>query len=602
MAHKPQPPMAPSSVLKSFLVGLFCCATLGTTAAPKWSTLQAPHCLIVSQLSESETRAWATQFEQFNSALRGVLTIDDRLLPPVTVVLFADSGTFKPYYPLDAKGRKREVAGFFGQRETWGVIGLANGFSDDDTRRTVLHEATHWLVSATPTQLPLWLNEGFAEVFSSFEAKKDHGILGRPIAYHAATLKREKWLPFHQLLYVKSTSPLYTDNNRNAVYYAQSWLFVHRLLFADRAAGYETLNRFFTAQSKGAGPLAAFEAAFGKDPAVVETELERYFQRGGFGLTKLPFPPEAKIDAPFQPAPEAVVAVALARVALASGQLERARTHLDNALVLAPDSPAPHEVDASLRHQLDDAEGAATAAQRALDLGSRDAAMRLLVASKLWRLHQRRGTLDTVAREIADHLGQALALQPKLRTAYVNLAQIARLLPEATVGDARLLVAGLRLYPDAVELLVGLAHLQHKAGNAAEAQRFLGMALAQPDALGDTQRIEIERLRTTWKIEPIGQQIDALAKDGKFVDATALCEAVLKEPLQIEQRRQWEKRLGDLRFQAAFQAAERTADAGDSAGAIAALEELAAKPDLSPYQTRQIRRLLERLRENEPAS
>lgn len=181
---------------------------LAAAAAPKWNTLEAPHCLIVSQLSEKETRQWATQFEQFTAAVRGVLTIEERFLPPLTVVLFADSGKFAPYCLRTSDGKKRDVAGFFASRDTWGVIGLADAFNDEATRHVVLHEATHWLVSATATKLPLWLNEGFAEVFSSFEARKDHGLLGQSIDYHVAALNRDTWVPTLELLLTSTSSPL----------------------------------------------------------------------------------------------------------------------------------------------------------------------------------------------------------------------------------------------------------------------------------------------------------------------------------------------------------------------------------------------------------
>lgn len=263
----------PRRLLRPVLAALAAILLIATAvAAPKWHTLQAPHCLIVSQLSEHDTRKWATQFEQFTAAVRGVIRIDDRFLPPLTVVLFADRGKFAPYCPRTAAGKKRDVAGYFANRDTWSVIGLAESFNNQATRHVVLHESTHWLVSATATELPLWLNEGFAEVFSTFEVKKDYGLLGRPLDYHVATLARSDWVPLLQLMFTSRSSPFYTDSNRNAVFYAESWLFVHQLLFKDRAAGYAALNRFFDARLHGADQLAAFQSSFTKDTADVDSE------------------------------------------------------------------------------------------------------------------------------------------------------------------------------------------------------------------------------------------------------------------------------------------------------------------------------------------
>jgi len=246
---------------------------LAATAAPKWNTLQAPHCLIVSQLSERETRDWATQFEQFTAVLRTSMVIDERALPPLTVVLFADSGQFAPYKPRTTDGKKRDVAGFFASRDTWGVIGLADAFNDEETRHVVLHEATHWIASATQVELPLWLNEGFAEAFSTFEVKKGYAVLGAPLPYHIATLRDRTWLPLVQLLITSTGDPRYTDNQRNDIFYAESWILTHQLLFENPKAGLDILNKFFAARIAGTDQITALERATGQNLAAIESHL-----------------------------------------------------------------------------------------------------------------------------------------------------------------------------------------------------------------------------------------------------------------------------------------------------------------------------------------
>jgi len=578
------------------------CLVLAAAAAPKWNTIQAPHCLIVSQLSEKETREWATQFEQFTAAVRGVLTIEERFLPPLTVVLFADSGKFAPYCPRNADGKKRDIAGFFTTQETWSVIGLADAFSSEETRHVVLHEATHWLVSATATKLPLWLNEGFAEVFSSFEARKDHGLLGQPIDYHVAALTRETWVPILELLLTAPSSPLYTDNNRNRIFYAESWLFVHQLLFKDRAAGYASLNRFFDARLHGADQLAAFQSAFVKDTTAADAELKRYFSRGGFGLTKLPFPPEAKVTSPFAPAPPQTVEIALARLAIGAGDIELARTHIDKALAIDPTTPAVHELLAMLESIRSNPEAASTAASTALNHGSKDAWMHILVAQNLWKQQSDRGTLDTAAREIADHYAKALELQPNLRNAYSNYAHIAQSLPSVTQADASLLTAGFKIYPDAADLLLGIAVVLHKGNNDAQATQLLGLALSRSSYLSQEDIAYAERLRSEWRIEPLARKIEELAKNKLYADALSECEKLLQEPMQMNQQRMWERRRNDLRFQVALDEIQLSENSGNLEEAIRQLEALIARTDLAQGHLSFARRQLERIRKRLPTA
>ena len=575
---------------------------LAASAAPKWNTLQAPHCLIVSQLSEKETRAWASEFEQFTAALRRIIAVDERFLPPLTVVLFADSRSFGPYVPRGSDGKKRDVAGYFASRETWGVIGLANGFDNEDTRHVVLHEATHWLLSATPTEIPLWLNEGFAEVFSTFEARKGHILLGQPIPYHVEALARNTWVPLLQLLLTNAGDRLYTDSNRNPVFYAESWLFVHQLLFQDRSATDRALNTFFKARRSGSDQLAAFEAAFGKDTAAADADLQGYFRHGGFTLSKLPVSNDAPIGAPFAPAQPIIVEVALARLALGAQQRELARTHIDKATALVPTAPAPYELRASLEYEGKNNAEAATAAAAALERGSQDAKMHLLVAQSLWQHHADRNTLGSAAREIAGHYAKAIELQPKLRFAYESYARLAQSIPTVTQADASILADGYKIFPDATSLLVGIAVVLHKGHNDAEALRLLANALSHQERLTQEERAYAENLRTAWKIEPLAHRIEELEKKKLYPEALAACEQLIQEPLQINQRRFWEGRLNELRFRVGMDAAVQAENSGRIEEALQQAEALATNPELTQYQRTVLNRYLERLRQRSPKS
>ncbi|MFT3828101.1 MAG: hypothetical protein QM691_00190 [Opitutaceae bacterium] len=582
------------------LVLLFCTSVAlfapFAAAAPKWSTLQAPHCLVVSQLSERDTRAWATRFEEFTAALRSRLVIVDSYLPPLTVVLFADSRQFDPYRPRATDGKKREVAGFFASRDTWGVIGLADAFTDEQTRHVVLHEATHWYVSATRTELPLWLNEGFAEVFSTFREERGQGILGDPIPYHVATLRGSDWLSLEQLLITTTRDSRYTDSRRNGVFYAQAWLFTHELLFELSAANKETLNRFFAARIEGKDQLTAIQAACGKDLATIARDLENYVRDGTFQFAKMPLPADTKVTAPFAPAPSFVVETALARVALGANRLELARKHTDQALALDGASPTAHELLAALERQSNNAPAAAAAAQAAIDRGSRDAWMHFLVGDALGARASDRGELPENAREMARCFAAAISLQPGLRPAYDAYARIAPMLPSVTQEDAALLGTGYKRFPDAPELLIGLAAILQKGHNEQQAGKILDLALSRGELLTEAERANAESLRVRWRADPLMQKIREQEQAKQFADALATCEQLLQEALPLRERRIWEQRRSQLRFRVSFQEAlqllkEKHIDEG-----LAKLEVLLVQPELNETQRNQVRRLIEGVR------
>ncbi len=591
--------MSPRRFLAAALFPL--ALALAATAAPKWSTLQAPHCLIVSQCSERETCEWANDFEQFVASLRTRLNIEEAHLTPLTVVLFSSPERFAAYHPVLADGRRNKGGGYCISLDSWSAIGLGKRFQDDEeTRRIILHETTHWLTAAARTRLPPWINEGFAESFSTFRVEKSGAVAGEPILPHVALLRQATWVPLAKLMLTRQGDKLYTDTERKRLFYAQSWLFVHRLLFQPESHGIEQLNRFFAARLRGADQFTAFKLAFGEDMAAVEQACRDYAFGGAVRFLRFPVPAEAAVTAPFTPAAPYTVEIALARLAVGSRNEALARQHTSRALTLDPAAPAAYELVACLENSRGQHEAAAAAARQALERGSRDALMHLVVAHALIRHHNNRGTPAEGAREIADHLARAIALQPKLRSAYVTLASVARALPAATVADAQLLVDGFKLFPDAPELLIGLAALVHKDGNDTRAFELLDLALGHDDLIDDKERATAERLRTEWKVEPLRKQVNELRKQRRFRDALAVCETLLQEPMQQTMRQFWENRRDELRFDAAVEAARAAEKAGDPAEALRQFEALAGQPDLDERQTRKVREHLERIRLSHP--
>jgi hypothetical protein len=294
------------------------------------------------------------------------------------------------------------------------------------------------------------------------------------------------------------------------------------------------------------------------------------------------------------------VEIALARLALAVGQHDLARTHIDQALALDPAGTTALELRAWSEFIQSNAAAACAAASVALEHGSQDAWMHCLAAHAMWKRAADRGELPTTAREIADHYAKAIALQPKLRSAYSNYAKLAQAFPTATQADAMLLVSGYKLFPDAAELLIGIAVVLQKGNNEAEARRMLNFALGRSSQLTQEQRLQAESLRNEWAIQPRRERLDALVKERNYREAHTECEALLLEPMPMRLHHQMEKHRDELQFQAVRQEAQAAAQADKPDEAIRLFEALIAQPGLDPYQLRQVREQLGRLRRNQP--
>ncbi len=565
-------------------------------AAPKWHTLQAPHCLIVSQLSERETRAWATEFEQFTAAAQTKILIDEKLLRPLTVVLFAGPKSFRPYLPRDSAGKPRTVGGYCQTSQTWAAIALGAAMTDEHTRHIILHEATHWIAAASHTRFPTWLNEGTADVLATFKVEKGNYIIGETDPSHLGALARKEWLPVLQMLHTTGKSHAYTDPSRRDIFYAQSWLMTHRLFFENPAAGIETINRYLSALHRGAAQTEALEAASGKTLAQIEQEIERYSRGGRFTYEKLPLNPKLKVDAPFERAAPEAVELALARLAIASRQMELARQHIDRALELAPAQVAAFELSAELEFGAGNIAAAEAPARRALAADSRNATMHLALARAIRLHHKDRGTLDTVVREIADHCAAAIDQFPDLRPAYLEFASVAAALKTVTLNDAKLLVDGYRRFPDEPGLLVALAGVHLRVGNRDEGFALLNQVLAKPDLLDAQQRKYAEDIRATWVIDPLREEINALKTQRRYREALERCDALLRIPLRQDLRIPWEKRRKELLLKATIREADLAMGADDPATAIRLAEEYLRQPNLPPASIREVSARLERAR------
>ncbi|HUQ52390.1 MAG TPA: hypothetical protein VM692_09220, partial [Gammaproteobacteria bacterium] len=177
-------------------------------ADPEWIKLQAPGFGVISQLDEDDTRRWAVEFDQFIGAMHSLYNVEEVELPPLTIVLFKQYKDFAPYRVVTQSGQAR-IAGFFGRKGDWSVIGLSGAVRDAATRHTIYHEAVHWFASASTTRPPLWFSEGLAEVLSTFRSVDGKGRWGEAIEDNVAYLTYTGVMPIEELLVASQDEALH---------------------------------------------------------------------------------------------------------------------------------------------------------------------------------------------------------------------------------------------------------------------------------------------------------------------------------------------------------------------------------------------------------
>lgn len=499
-------------------------------APPRWKVLEAPRFTVVSQLSEDSTRDWANEFNRYLDSLRLVVTVDERCLPKLTVVIFSRDRDFRPYLPSKPNGEPREVGGYFAARETWGVIGLPPAWSDEFTRRAIFHEGAHWFLSQYQGRLPLSLEEGFAEVCSSFEVRADRAIWGKPLEDSVLAVRElgARLESVHDLMLMGSRSSAFNSDHRTDRFYAQSWLFVHYLMFGARDKGEGSLSAFLKALNGEPTVEAAFVKTFGKASMQVDEDLRRYANRGRYFEGSRTIDLNAKVGGDFREAEPVVIEIALARLALGSRHAELALKHAQTAVAIAPTSPAAYDTLAFVLNENGAGEGGVEEAEKAIALGSRDAGSYVLAAAGRSR-SSFGGLSHREARRLTNLLEKAINLHPKTKSAYVQLAFIIGQLETVREQDEPFLDLGAQLFPEEGVLKLGLAQVRRKRGDRASSWAMVQAILNDKSKLDANLSGFARWIVSDWTLEDARQEIEPLVTARRFPEALAVFDRSLSQ-------------------------------------------------------------------------
>src|SRR6185503_4309167 len=218
---------------RTLFIAVLLLAALPAAAADKWIKVQSKNYTLAGNASEGEIRDVAEGLEMFRSAFSRFFNLKEGASVATTVIVFKSDAAFKPFKPL-YQGKPANVAGYFQQGQDMNFIALA---ADMQTPRVIYHELVHRFMSDNMGSLPPWFQEGFAECFSSIRIiGKDKKVqLGMALGEHVELLNQRRFMPLEQLFAVAHGSPEYNEEEKQGLFYAESWAFVHYMMF-DTAA------------------------------------------------------------------------------------------------------------------------------------------------------------------------------------------------------------------------------------------------------------------------------------------------------------------------------------------------------------------------------
>jgi tetratricopeptide (TPR) repeat protein len=435
---------------------LLAAAAWAALPADPWLRIRSAHFELFTTASELAGRDLVRHFEQVRGFFLQVFGLQSGDEKPVRIVAFHSDKEFQPYRPSEA------ATAFYHKGNEHNYIVMSS--ADSEHYPVATHEYTHLLIGQFGGTVPLWLNEGLAELYSTVQQVGDKVVVGIAPVGRGQVLLREPWIPLETLLSVGQDSPLYNDKSRAGVFYSESWALVH-MLNLDR--DYRPHLSAMLDALKTVASVAAFEQAYGKSIAQVQAELLDYVHREYLHGVAFQIPLAKDAESP-EIEPHAGM---WARLALAEmlteypGKVAQAGEMYSQ---LAHDFPQRWEVEAALgrfawRERRNPE--AVTHFHRAAVLGAADARMFLDYASAL--------AVTAKQEDAVAALRKAIALDPSLKEAHYDLGLA--LLRAGAWRDAMAELQQARpLKPQqASRYFYGMAYSAYRLGDAIAARNYL---------------------------------------------------------------------------------------------------------------------------------
>jgi tetratricopeptide (TPR) repeat protein len=488
------------------LIALLLLCSIPVVAADKWTRVQSKNFTLVGNATANEIREVAEGLEVFRTAFSRFFKLKEGSSVATTVIVFKSDQAFKPFKPV-YQGKPANVAGYFMPGADMNFIALA---ADMQTPRVIYHEYVHRLMSDNMGSLPPWFQEGFAECFSTIEIEgKDKKVrLGRAIAEHVELLNERRFMPLEKLFAVTHDSPEYNEEDKQGVFYAESWALVHYMMFNSEQRRTQ-FNNFLNDIGRGRPAAQAFQDAFDTELAAFQQVFEAYIQqRMAWNAFEMQTPTglDRSKDMTTRTLSEAEAEYYPGDLLLHLDRTPEAETHLAKAIQLDPKLGAAHASMGRLLMSKSSDTEALPYLQRATELDPGNYLTHYYYASLIYK---RKSLSDTEWATMRGELQKSLELAPQFVEAAEMLAS-ANLARNVDI-------------PQTVELLA-------KALSIAPGRDYLAVQLAV--ALSRTQqrqtaRILVRNLLTKQTLEPpLRQTAQSLLE---FLDRAAAAEEAGRE-------------------------------------------------------------------------
>jgi tetratricopeptide (TPR) repeat protein len=474
--------------VRRFAVPIIFGALLVLTASPvlakdKWIALSTKNLYVISNADEGDTRELALKIEQFHYIFTQLFGIRTEGFLPVTVIIFKSDSSFKPYKPL-YNGKPANISGYFQPGHDENLIALTMNSNVEHPMATIFHEYTHMLNSYTPRQWPLWLKEGIAELYSTFDVKKKEVTLGKPISSHVYRLRETQFLPLQDLFNVQHNSPTYNERDKQSIFYAESWALTHYIMYGENRVRQPQMVEFARLISENVSQDRAFTQAFKTDTATIEKELRRYVGKDSYsGMIYTLSNTEGEKEASVQVLSDAETQFHLGNLLMRTERLDEAETYFKQAIALDANLARPYEGLGFIEMRRSHYDKAVEHFKQAATRDSKNYLAHYYYAETLQR--ESHGQMSAeLAAKITEELRTAIKLRPQFGQAYYLLGFMSLVTSENLKEGANAMKMAIRLTPQNRHYAISLAQIQVRMKDYAAAKKSLEPLLAANEEEG----------------------------------------------------------------------------------------------------------------------
>jgi tetratricopeptide (TPR) repeat protein len=444
-----------------------------------WFEARTAHFNIYSCGSTQEVARVAGRLEQFREAYSLLAGAQAVASPPIVVMAFPDLASMQPFLPL-YQDKPANLTAFFNRGSDQNLIVLPLSDSEAGSLKIIFHEYTHLLLRHNQPYWPMWLTEGMAEIYATFEARGGfHVRIGNPIDHHLCLLERRPLLPLKELFAVTRDSPDYNEGVRQGIFYSESWLLTHYLMLGGNPAHKANFRQLTPLLRLGEPPEQAFTNALHTTLPAMEAELRRYLKRGKFEPLELTVSASLETSRAFatRGLTPTEVCYRLGDELLHIGRLDTAESYFLQARKLAPGSPLAYEGLGSLAAKRGQSTEAVRWLHQAAQLGPLNflahytyAREKYLLTASGPRMHP---LGKEAAAEIRGELQKSLALMPDFGPAHHLLGFFEMVQGEDLAAARQHLQRAIQLEPENQSYLLSLAQVELAANDLKAARHTL---------------------------------------------------------------------------------------------------------------------------------